>query len=125
MEAKNTFPLFMAGGFFSISRLISGFLRAGRAAGTQRKCHSCAALSGTLDTSDTTLPHRDCSRMYFTRHGRLFHPPGGMLKASLLSGVLVYYTLCLSLDGVAPLFDFQTSELISCAIFRALPVIAS
>lgn len=81
-------------------------LRAGCAAVTSRKRHSCAALSGTLDISDTTLPHKDRGKMYFTRHGRLFHSPGGMLKAPLLSAVLVYYTLCLSLDGVAPLFDF-------------------
>lgn len=105
-EAKNAFPLFMARSFLSISRLISSFLWAGCAAVMHRKCRSCAALSGTLDISDTTLPHKDSSKMYFTRHGRLFHSPGGMLKAPLLSGVLVYYTLCLSLDGVAPLFDF-------------------
>lgn len=127
-EAKkknNAFPLFVARSFFSISRLISGFSQVARAAAAWRKCRSCAALSGTLDISDTTLPHKDSGKMYFTRHRRLLHSPGGMLKALLLSGVLVYYALCLSLDGVAPLFDFETSELISCAIFRVLPVIAS
>lgn len=34
VEAKNAFQLFMARSFFSISRLISGFLWAGCAAGT-------------------------------------------------------------------------------------------
>lgn len=74
-EEVEAFPLFMTRSFFSISRLISGFLWAGCAAGTQRKCHSRAALSGTLDISDTTLPHKDSGKMYFTRHGRLFHSP--------------------------------------------------